>query len=110
MKAKLMALLLAVGLGVAGVAATVQAADTRSKEESCVHEIIGIVNTDEFVADYNQTYHAWYQKYHVFCNKCDGYDDYVIDRFEAHDYENFYDNKGNMIYSYCTVCYAEINY
>ena len=110
MKAKLMALLMAVGLGVTGVAATVQAAGARAEEPPHVHNIIRSEYRREYASDYNQTYHAWYTVWHHVCDGCKGYDVDVLERLEAHDYENFYDNKGNMIYSYCTVCDVEIVY
>lgn len=109
MKAKLMAVLLAVGLGVTGLAATAQAAenDTRAVN-GCEHEYEKSEPIFIAPSDYNETYHILRYKVYYTCRKCGSQHDEEEIEFEIHDYENVYDDYGHMIFSYCTGCGAKI--
>ena len=110
MKAKLMAVLLAVGLGVTGLAATAQAAenDTRAVN-GCEHEYEKLKPIFQGTSDYNEKYHIIYYSVDYLCTKCGHVDTKDEIEYEIHDYENVYDNYGYMIYSYCIVCGAHSN-
>lgn len=109
MKAKLMAVLMAVGLGVTGLAATAQAAenDTRAKDD-CEHNFLKSEPVYAGASDYNESYHMLHYKVNYVCSICRFEDEREELEFEIHDYENMYDNQGHMIFSYCTVCNAKI--
>lgn len=102
MKAKIMALILAVVLGTAGIAATAQAAAGAAGE--CTHpnrERIFGPDVDYYY--YNPQYHlitytTWY-----FCK--DGCNEFTEEtqELEWHDYEQIYCNDGR-VYTYCTGC------
>lgn len=105
MKAKLMALLLAAGLGVTGVAMTAQAAEAGTREtDECAHDIIASNVINERAVPYDYRRHALCKTVKYYCSKCDGYEVEIIVGYEDHDYENVYDDLGHMILSYCTAC------
>ncbi len=105
MKAKLMAVLLAVGLGVTGVAATAQAAEAGTQAASeCEHSkkryeftnVKTVINWDGYrhYVEYEITY---------FCEDCLSDVVECEATYEPHDYEQIYYDDGRVL-SYCTVC------
>lgn len=100
-----MALLLAAGLGVTGVAMTAQAAEAGTREANgCSRDIIASTVTGERAVNYDYKYHALFKTVRYYCSKCKGYEVEILVGYEDHDYENVYDDLGHMILSYCTVC------
>ncbi len=95
-------------MGMLGFAQTAQAASAR-ESEACEHNICGSYVVRNFAADHDATYHVWCDEIHYLCTKCDGYNEIAVLEYERHDYENVYDDKGHMIFSYCTVCGAYSN-
>lgn len=81
MKAKLVALVLAAGLGVTGIAMTAQAAG------DCEHEWKNIGDPYEYCVDENVFYHARHHVQDKICTKCRTYgaDDEII--LEEHTLE-----------------------
>lgn len=102
MKAKLMALMLAVGLGVTGVAVTAQAAE---RESACSH--LTEVRISEFDhADFcNPEGHYSTYNITIKCGDC-GYvkREYTEYKFEWHDYESIFLDNGRVKLE-CTYCH-----
>lgn len=103
MKTKIMALILAVGLGVTGVAVTAQAAE---KADTCTHSLIKreewlksavYWNGDSHKAAYGATYSC------VTCGKVLEIVEIYEERMEPHDYEQTYFGDGRVM-SYCNGC------
>lgn len=105
MKAKLMAVLLAAGLGVTGVAMTAQAAEAGIRAvNGCAHtgEVVVFTEVEEAV-NWGDKHYVEY-KYTYYCSDCKSV--VLIDEkgtYEPHDYEEIYFDNGNVM-SYCTVC------
>lgn len=103
MKAKLMALMLAVGLGVTGVAVTAQAS---TEESGCGDPDWYKSTTTEFVdADFcNPEGHYSTYVTKTFCSKCNMYvDEITTVKFERHDYEQIFEDNGR-VKLVCTAC------
>ena len=105
MKAKLMALLLAVGLGVAGVAATVQAAEVGTHAVTGCAHVYKKVSVFRGATDYNNMYHKSRYDVTFQCEHCPDYYESYEEVFEIHDYENIYLDNGRIV-SICNGCGA----
>ncbi len=105
MKTKLMAVLLAAGLGVTGIAMTAQAA------EAGIRAVNGCAHTDMIfkrkvvvkAINWNGNQHYVEYKITYFCPECTS--DIVEGEatYEPHDFEQIYYDDGRVL-SYCTVC------
>ncbi len=104
MKAKIMALMMAAGLGMTGIAMTAQAAEAEH-----VHEIVGSYIKYSNAVDHDSMYHIRYNTVHYLCKGCDGYDVLEEAGYELHDYVDVYEN-GKIIYTYCTGCGVHMSY
>lgn len=105
MKTKLMALLLAVCLGVTGVAATVQAAEIGTEEDNeCAHTNKLYERTDVVEAiNWGGGRHYVVYRISYFCPDCDKDVENCYATYESHDYEQIYYDDGR-VKSYCTIC------
>lgn len=102
MKAKIVALVLAAGLGVTGIAATAHAA--AANENECSHADSEEVGSHKYGVYANPTHHLIINSVKYFCKDCGKY--YTVDEsegYETHDYELHYCNDGT-VRSYCTGC------
>lgn len=105
MKAKIMALMMAAGLGMTGIAMTAQAADAGARAASgCAHtgEVVVFTEVETAVNCGNQHYVEY--KYTYYCSDCKS--EIGVDgkgTYEPHDYEQIYFDNGSIM-SYCTVC------
>lgn len=105
MRTKLMALLLAAGLGVTGVAMTAQAAEAGTRAENeCAHSKEFLKRTDVMEAiNMNDGRHYVTYRRTYFCPDC-GLNEVKWETiYELHDYEQIYYADGS-VQSYCTVC------
>ncbi len=85
MKKKILAAVLAMGLGVAGITVTAQAAE--QSVSACEHEWRKIPNTDTVWASANSTYHFVYEVTHYSCDYCDELrEEYKQIGYEQHDF------------------------
>lgn len=104
MKAKLMALFLAAGLGVTGIAMTAQAAEVGARAvNACEHDMfVKRTDVDEAInwggGRHYVVYRVTYQ-----CRECDYEEVKYEGGYEPHDYEQIYFDDGR-VKSYCTVC------
>lgn len=103
MKAKLMALVLAAGLGITGIAATAQAAEAKALN-TCAHTGQIAVFTEILEAVSWGEDHYVERKYTYYCSVCESEISIDYDAtYEPHDYEQIYFENGSVM-SYCTVC------
>lgn len=104
MKAKLMAVLLAVGLGVTGIAGTAQAAEegTQSKN-GCAHSYVVKLSRAEQVTNWGNPGHYITYRVTYVCTDCELEEIRHENALEPHDYEQVYFDNGKVM-SYCTVC------
>ncbi len=104
MKAKLMAVLLAVGLGVTGVAATAQAAEAGTQAANACEHSETIEFTSEEAINYDGNRHYVTYKTEYYCAECGVLvDETWRGAYEPHDYEQVYLGNGQVL-SRCTVC------
>lgn len=100
MKTKIMALILAVGLGVTGVAVRAHAADGKC---TCANPNTTTSVQYEGASYWNGEYHMVYNKIITTCLNC-GYEDAIQAGYlEPHDYEQTYFSDGK-VESYCATC------
>lgn len=105
MKVKLIALLLAAGLGVTGIAMTAQAAEagTRAVNE-CAHSEKQYVRTDVVESSiWSADRHYVVYKRTYFCPDCKSHVEEYEATYESHEYEQIYYADGRVL-SYCTIC------
>ena len=102
MKAKIIALVLAVGLGMAGIAATAQAATEAASECTHPNRTRGTV-IKESRNYYNPTFHQIVYIVKYSCKDCKDTFDVWEEELERHDYEQTYYDDGS-VYSRCTGC------
>ena len=104
MKKKLMAVLLAAGLGVTGIAGTAQAAEegTQSKN-GCAHsQILKFIDVEQ-KSNWGNPGHYVIYKITYTCPDCEMEEVEYENMLEPHDYEQIYFDNGKVM-SYCTVC------
>lgn len=100
MKAKIMALILAVGLGTVGIAATAQAAAA----DGCTHPNLTYLYTRNMQTNYyNPQEHLISYEDVYDCSSCQTEVIISCERREPHDYEQVYLEDGR-VYTYCTGC------
>lgn len=105
MKAKLMALLLAAGLGVTGVAMTAQAAEAgMGAVNECAHSGKLLKRVDVIVAEnlHNGRHSVTYMRTY-FCPECQSDVQKAYSTHEPHEYEQIYFDDGRVM-SYCIIC------
>lgn len=103
MKTKIMALILAVGLGVTGVAVTAQAAE---KADTCTHSTEKRVENFAGADYWNGNLHMAAYSITIYCGECGVFlrnESGLVERLEPHDYEQIYFQDGSVM-SYCTGC------
>ncbi len=103
MKTKLMAFILAAGLGIAAITAQAKAAEGKESENSCAHSMIVKFTSIENAVNIDGTRHYVEYKITYICVDCEIE---VVDYeggYEPHDYEQIYFDNGKIM-SYCTVC------
>lgn len=111
MKAKLMALLLAAGLGVTGVAMTAQAAEAgMGAVNECAHSGKQYIRTDVVESRiWSADRHYVVYRTTYFCSVCKSHVEEYETTYEPHEYEQIYYDDGS-VESYCTVCNYHCNW
>lgn len=105
MKAKLMALLLAAGLGVTGIAMTAQAAEAgMGVVNECAHSGKILKRTDVIAAGNLHNGRHWVTYVETyFCPECLSDVEKSYTTHEPHEYEQIYYDDGRVM-SYCIIC------
>ncbi len=102
MKAKFAALALALGMGVTGIAATVQAADP--EEQACTHEHCTFKKSGTHAEFYDRQRHICFTVEDYYCYDCNNEISITVKSwYEDHDYEQIYYEDGSGL-TYCTGC------